>query len=163
MPRPTPTRRRALAASLAALAVPGLAGCARGVAVDAAPAATDPLCADVVLATPESLGEGLDRLPTDAQATTAWGGRTDPVVLRCGVEPLGPTAERCVAVETPGGPSVDWVVVEQDDGSWTFTTYGRVPAVEVLVPAAFAESRSTSFVPDLGPAVARAPAERSCL
>ena len=65
-------------------------------------------------------------------------------------------------METPQGPTVDWVVVE-DDGDWTFTTYGRVPAVEVSVPQEVTQARSTSFVDLLGPAVARTDQQRSCL
>ncbi len=141
---------------------------APAVPVTVAPHATDPVCAEVVLATPDSLGEGLDRLDTTSQATTAWGEPTAAVVLRCGVEPLGPTTERCVTVETADGTAVDWVVVADDPqdeagSDWTFTTYGRVPAVEVRVPAAVASARSTSFVDALGPAVSLATAERSCV
>ncbi|SFB14900.1 Protein of unknown function [Cellulomonas marina] len=140
-----------------------LAGCAATVPTTAGPEATDPVCAEVVLALPEDLGDGLVQQRTDAQATTAWGDPRAAVVLRCGVEPLGPTTDRCVTLETPDGGSVDWVVVEDDDGSWTFTTYGRAPAVEVQVPAAVAGDRSTSFVVDLGPAVSRTQVERSCV
>ncbi|HEY9593736.1 MAG TPA: DUF3515 family protein, partial [Spirochaetia bacterium] len=111
-------------------------GCASAVPVDPATHATDPDCASLILATPDRLGDGLDRRRTTAQATTAWG---DPaIVLRCGIEPPGPTTDRCETVTTPDGPSVDWLVVQDDQDAWTFTTYGRVPAVEVLVPAAVA-------------------------
>lgn len=139
-----------------------LAACGTTVPVTVAPHATDPVCASVVLALPESLGDGLDRLDTDAQATAAWGDAAAAVVLRCGVEPLGPTTERCQSVETPQGPTVDWIVVEQD-GDWRFTTYGREPAVELVVPREVAETRSTSFVDLLGPAVTRTEQVRSCL
>ncbi|UZN01866.1 DUF3515 family protein [Cellulomonas sp. S1-8] len=139
-----------------------LTACAPTVPVQVAPYATDPVCASVVLALPESLGEGLDRLDTDAQATTAWGAPRAAVVLRCGVEPLGPTTDRCESVTTPRGPTVDWVVVE-DDGDWTFTTYGRVPAVELHVPREVAATRATSFVDLLGPGVALTVQERECL
>ena len=140
----------------------GVSACSSIVPVTVAPHATDPVCASVVLSLPASLGDGLARVDTDAQATAAWGEPRQAVVLRCGVEPPGPTTDRCESVTTPGGPTVDWVVVE-DDGDWTFTTYGRVPAVELRVPAAVAAERSTSFVDLLGPAVARTVQERSCL
>ena len=155
-------RPTVLSAAAAAAALLGLTACAPTVPVTVAPYATDPVCASVVLSLPASLGEGLDRVDTDAQATTAWGDPRAAVVLRCGVEPLGPTTERCQSVTTPGGPTVDWVVVE-DDGDWTFTTYGRVPAVELRVPEAVATTRSTSFVDLLGPAVARTEQQRQCL
>ena len=157
MPRIRP--RPLLTASV--VGVLTLAGCAVAVPVDVAPDATDPVCASVVLAMPDSLGEGLPQRDTTAQATTAWGDPATPVVLRCGVEPLGPTTDRCQTVESPGGASIDWVVVE-DDG-WTLTTYGREPAVELHVPAEVAAERSTAFVDQLGPAVALTEQVRSCL
>ena len=146
----------------AACALVLLSACAPTVPVTVAPSATDPVCASVVLALPRSLGEGLQQVDTDAQATSAWGDPRSAVVLRCGVEPLGPTTERCQSVTTPRGPTIDWVVVE-DDGDWTFTTYGRVPAVELVVPQAVAATRSTAFVDLLGPAVALTEQQRACL
>jgi hypothetical protein len=180
--------RRWSAAGAAALAVGLAAGCSSAVPVSPATHATDPDCAALILATPDSLGQGLARRHTTAQATTAWG---DPaIVLRCGVEPPGPTTQRCESVTSADGPSIDWLVT-QDDGSaagsaapaatigagapststpgaaasdWTFTTYGRVPAVEVHVPAAVAADRSTTFLDGLGPAIAaHTQHQRSCL
>ena len=149
----------------------GLTACATTVPVTVASHATDPVCADVVLSTPDQLGPGLARLATSAQATTAWGSKQAPVVLRCGVEPPGPTTERCETIQTPNGPSIDWLVIPADAAAsssgaprdWTFVTYGRVPAVEVHVPAQVAAQRSTSFLDALGPAVARTTKERSCV
>ncbi|WP_456846859.1 DUF3515 family protein [Cellulomonas sp. P5_C6] len=161
MPLLPPSRRLPAAASVLGLTL--LAGCASTVPAQVAPHATDPVCASVVLAMPDSLGEGLPQRDTTAQATTAWGDPATPIVLRCGVEPLGPTTDHCQTVETPGGPSIDWVVVEGDDGDWTFTTYGREPAVELHIPAAVATARSTSFVDQLGPAVAMTEQVRTCL
>lgn len=159
------TRRRPAATTLlgAAAAVLLLAGCATPVPVPVAPYAADPLCAEVVLALPEDLG-GLPRLDTSSQATVAWGDRTDPVVLRCGVEPPPPTTDPCVTAEDEA-TSVDWIAVEgaDADAAWTFTTYGRSPAVEVRVPAAVTSTRSTSFLLDLGPAVSRVEQTRACL
>lgn len=163
MPR---AARRAL--PLTAVVVLALTACTSTVATEAGPHATDPVCAQVVLATPEVLGEDLTRRDTDAQATTAWTDGTASVVLRCGVEPLGPTTDRCETVEAPDGTSVDWVVVasEPDDeaaSDWTFTTYGRVPAVEVRVPAAIARTHPSSFLDALGPAVQHTERVRGCL
>ncbi len=147
-----------------------LAGCVAAVPVTAAEHATDPDCASLILATPDRLADGLDRRQTTAQATTAWG---DPaVVLRCGLDPPGPTTDRCETVTTPGGPSVDWLVLPGDDepatagaaSDWTFVTYGRVPTVEVLFPAAVAASHSSSLLDQLGPAIAaHTEQQRSCL
>jgi len=187
------TRRKASLAALVALPALLVGGCASAVPVTPATYATDPACAALILATPDSLGDGLGRRQTTAQATTAWG---DPaIVLRCGVEPPGPTTVRCETVTTADGLAIDWLVV-QDDGtggatagpaptasaaagptpgptpsdaapgatSWTFTTYGRVPAVEVDVPAAVAQDRSTSFLDGLSAAIAaHTDHQRSCL
>ncbi len=172
------TAHLGIAVVLGGVAV-GLVGCTAAVPVAAAPAASDPLCAQVVLATPTSLGAGLDQVPTTAQATRAWGTARSAVVLRCGVEPPGPTTDRCVAYEGADGVRVDWLVVPSSDGTpvpttdgpapvggdadWTFTTYGREPAVEVFVPAAVAARHSTSFLDQLAPAVQLVPQGRHCL
>lgn len=109
----------------AAAAVLGLAACASAATVEPAPQAHDPACAEVMLLMPEEIGEFSQR-PTTSQGTAAWG---DPsaVVLRCGVEPIGPTQHPCVA---PSG--VDWVWIEQDDHV-QLISYGREPSVEVLL------------------------------
>ena len=143
-----------------------LAGCTSPVGVEVAPHAADPLCAEVVLALPRELA-GMSRLTTSSQATVAWGDGDAPVVLRCGVEPPPPSTDPCVTADD-GSVAVDWLAVEGTpgpggDADWTFTTYGRDPAVEVLVPAEVAASRSTSFLIDLGPAIARVGQTRSCL
>jgi hypothetical protein len=145
-----------------------LAACSNPVPVPVAPYAHDPMCARVVLDLPRSL-EGLERLPTGSQATVAWGDRAHPVVLRCGVEPPIPSVDHCVTADD-GTTAVDWLAVPdeavgatEDEVPWTFTTYGRSPAVEVRVPAAVVQSRSTSFLVDLGPAVAQVEQTRSCL
>lgn len=152
---------------LAGLAlVAASAGCASRVPVEPAPSADDPVCAEVVLALPQDLGE-LARLRTTSQASVAWGDPAHPVVLRCGVTPPGPSTDQCVTADD-GEVAVDWVAVpgaadDQGAADWTFTTYGREPAVEVVVPAEVTGSRSTAFLMELGPAIARVPATRSCL
>ncbi len=160
--------RRSAAACGAALVGTALTGCVAAVPATPAEHATDPQCASLILATPDHLGDGLDRRRTTAQATTAWG--SPAVLLRCGLEPPGPTTDRCETVTTPGGPSVDWLVLGGGGGDpagtddWTFVTYGRVPTVEVLVPAAVAGARSTAFLDQLGPAiVAHSEQQRACL
>jgi hypothetical protein len=156
--------RRALLACATVVVL--LAGCSSTVPTHVATHATDPVCADVVLSTPDELA-GLARRDTNAQATTAWGEPEAAIVLRCGVEPLGPTTDRCVTVQAPDGTSVDWVVTagdsDSDDADATFVTYGRVPAVEVTVPAAVRKLHSTSMLIDLIPAVAKTEKQRSCL
>lgn len=110
--------------------------------MDAAPAADDPLCAEVMLAMPEEIDDRQQR-ETGSQGTSVWG---DParIVVRCGVEPPGPTPEVCVSAE-----GVDWLAVEEtraedvvvgegeegDADQWRLISYGREPAVEVLLDA----------------------------
>lgn len=62
-------------------------------------------------------------------AVAAWG---DPAIIaRCGVSPPGPTTLDCIDVS-----GIDWVVEPLTDGV-RFTSYGRTPAIEVLVPGAY--------------------------
>lgn len=117
------THRRGAGAALALLGA--LTACAPAASVEPAPAAHDPDCAEVMLALPEEIGEYSKR-PTTSQGAAAWG---DPsaVVLRCGVEPIGPTEHPCVAPM-----DVDWVWIEGDDHV-QLISYGREPSVEVLL------------------------------
>lgn len=137
-----------------------LAACTPTIGVDAAPDAADPQCAPVMLALPEVLAGDLRKARTTSQATAAWGDGGAAVVLRCGVAPPGPSPD-CQRVESPGG-TVDWIVQAGDDGTWRFTTYGREPAIEVVVPPAVTTSHSTSFVGDLAPAVGLVEATKAC-
>ncbi|WP_318843105.1 DUF3515 family protein [Myceligenerans pegani] len=157
------SRRRAplIAALPATAAVIATAACAPTIGVDAAPEAADPECASVVLALPEALAEDLPRIDTNSQATAAWGEPGAAVTLRCGVEPPGPSAQ-CQSVESANGTTIDWIVATDDQGTWSFTTYGRDPAVEVVVPPAVMEDHTSSFVIDLAGAVSLVEPERTC-
>lgn len=121
-------RQRLIPLALATLA---LAGCAQPVRTTVAPNATEVACSTVLVNLPESLGDR-ERREVTAQSTAAWSSgaddKSDAVVLRCGVDPPGPTTDPCTTV---GG--VDWMVDEQP-GQIRYRTYGRVPAVELLVP-----------------------------
>ncbi|GGC94872.1 hypothetical protein GCM10011512_22370 [Tersicoccus solisilvae] len=142
----------------AVVAVTGIAATLTGCAptVDVAPAAqsNDPRCAPVMIALPHELA-GKTRRTTTSQATAAWG---DPsaAVLRCGVRPPGPTTERCVSVN-----GVDWIAVQEKNDTWRLTTYGREPAVELLLDTSRAAS-STVLVELAGP-VSALPRTRQCL
>jgi hypothetical protein len=85
-----------------------------------------------MLALPDQLAADLPKVKTDSQATAAWGAPGAAVTLRCGVTPPGPSAD-CQRVESPSG-TVDWIVATDGEGTWRFTTFGREPAVEVVVP-----------------------------
>lgn len=156
-PRRRPRRALVGAAGLGLAAA--VAGCSPPpVTVAPAPSASEPVCGDVLLRAPEEL-VGLARRPTTSQATRAWG--DPPIVLRCGVEPPGPSPERCVRIED--GTAVDWLAIEGED-AWTFVTYGRVPAIEVIVPVGErGEAQPTAPLVDLAPAVAVTRVERTCL
>lgn len=155
-------RRRALAPAVACSLLVALTGCSRAVAVEAAPQGYLQACSQVYTALPDGVA-GLDRRETTAQGAAAWSGGADGevVVLRCGVEPLDATqtAGGCQAVGGEGA-QVDWIPGEARDGRVTWTTYGRTPAVALVMPA---DGAVTSSAPlDVGPAVALLPQDRAC-
>jgi len=126
-----------------------LAGCSQPLVVEPAPYAADPDCARVMLAMPPVVG-GLDVRGTTSQATAAYGDDF-PIVVRCGVEPPGPTLDACVAVDADAG-SQDWLVVEEES-QWRATSFGRSPAVEVLIPSARADEAVADLLAEVsGPA-----------
>jgi hypothetical protein len=79
---------------------------------------------------PETVGgQSLRPTSSSSDAVRAWG---DPAIIaRCGVHPIGPTTDQCLDVS-----GIDWVAHQLTDGV-RFTTYGRDPAIEVLVPKAY--------------------------
>lgn len=149
-----PRSRRLLAATGALALLGALAGCSTTVPVEAAPDANNPACADVSVLLPDAIGD-LERVWTDAQATGAWGAPT--VVLRCGVAVPAPSALVC---QTIGG--VDWLVLDQEEERQRLVTYGRDPAVEVIIKRgsdvdfrSIVEKLSTSIQSGLQPATAK--------
>lgn len=159
MPHPTAPlprrglRRVALAFGLAVAGTIALAGCSQAVTFDPAPQATDADCAAVIVRLPDVVAGQAER-ETNAQGTGAWGNPAS-VLLRCGVEPLGPTTDRCVSVD-----GVDWVIDESDAPRYLFTTFGRTPAVEVLIDNDVVSG--TTAIADLSSAVSAIPAEGGC-
>ena len=145
--------RKLVAGVLAVGAAVGLAGCAQALVVEAAPYAGDPDCARVMLAMPPVVG-GLDVRGTTSQATAAYGTEF-PIVVRCGVEPPGPTTDSCVSIEADGGAQ-DWVVSEAD-GWWRAVSFGRSPAVEVLIPTARAQEAVGEVLAEVSGPAALAP------
>lgn len=110
------------AASLAAV----LAGCAPVVSMTpAAEFANDPECADAIVRMPAAISS-YELRHTDAQGSAAWGQPT-VVLLYCGV-PV-PEVSELPCVEIAG---VFWLREEVDAG-FAYTTYGRDPAVRVVV------------------------------
>lgn len=147
----------AAAAGLAAAAL--LSGCSASVVTSPAPKAADPACANAMLKTPDSLAGG-ERRTTTSQGTTAYG---DPatVVVSCGVETPAPTTDKCLSVD-----GVDWVVREARGSgtpshTWTATTYGREPAIQVVMDAD--RVPSSDVLPGLSTAAGELPQKRRCL
>ncbi|WP_238148200.1 DUF3515 family protein [Rothia halotolerans] len=148
-----------------------VSSCAGAVTVTPAPDAANPDCAPAMVAMPGTLA-GLDQRETTAQATSAWG---DPsgVILKCGVTVERPVVDPCVNVN-----GVDWVVTRQDEdedsasgeasdevsrasGTWTATTFGRSPALQVTFDAD--RVSSSSLLVDLESAAQRIPQTQQCL
>ena len=146
--------RLSAAILLAASAVVVLSGCAPAVDVSAAKDSANPACAPAMVALPDTLADTAQLRETTSQATAAWG---DPslVILRCGVNPPGPTTDPCVSVN-----GVDWVTKEGNP-TWTLTTFGRTPAVEILLdPNKIA---SSTVLSQLSAAVAKIPQSKKCI
>lgn len=155
MPPLRATRVAAVAVPLAAVALTALTGCAPTVALDPAENANDADCARVTVALPDTVGDLVKR-QTNAQATGAWGDPT-AVILYCGVPVPGPSPTPCF--ERDG---LFWLREDLDD-RWAFTTYGRDPAVRVLV-AKDAFSSPGIAIDDLTLAVSTLPENgRACL
>lgn len=132
-----------------------LAGCAPTVALEPAADAASPLCAEVTVRLPDAIDTFTAR-ETNAQATGAWG-QPVAIVLHCGVPSPAPTATfPCVTVE-----GIDWLRDDTDAPSYVFTTYGREPAVEVVVDSEAASGLDALSA--LAPAVGRLPVSGACI
>lgn len=131
-----------------------LTGCAPTVSLEPAPDAANPGCAEVIVRLPDTVDNKPYRY-TDAQGTGAWG---DPaaVLLRCGVPVPGPTTLPCVTVR-----GVDWIRDDADAPVFVFTTYGRDPAVEVIVDSDAASG--TNSLMNLANAVGVLPKATECV
>ncbi|HHW83980.1 MAG TPA: DUF3515 family protein [Actinomycetales bacterium] len=164
--------RRVVAAACAAALAATLTGCAQTVLLEPGPFAPDPICGDILL---QLRGDkfGFQEMKTNAQATMAWGDGSNAIVVRCGVEPPPPTTDRCIGVTSSDGTQIDWINPEagsdlvprhadRDVGSWTFITYGREPAVELVVPSAL-QLEPADVLQGVALAVQRAPAYTQCV
>lgn len=144
-------------AMLAIAVTAALTGCAPTVTLDPAADATDPACAAVIVALRNS--DPLAELPareTNAQGTAAWGSPVG-VILRCGVPEPAPTATLpCFTVE-----GVDWLRDASNDPSFVFTTYGRSPAVEVIVDDSLASGLAA--LSEVARAVSQLPTTGACV
>lgn len=123
---------RPLPLAAAAAVVLALSGCASAVTLPPADDASDPGCADVIVSLGEVIGEQtlaepLERRDTTGQGTAAFG-NPSAVTLRCGMPEPAPSTARCITVG-----EVDWLEVADEQNVWTFVSYGRSPATEVVV------------------------------
>jgi hypothetical protein len=118
--------RRVSALSALVVALAALTACTPTVHMEPAADANDPLCAEVSVRLPKTIG-GLDRVWTDAQATAAWG-EPSTVLFRCGLESPAASTLQCVSF---GG--VDWLVDDEDYPRLRMTTFGRTPAAQAYV------------------------------
>jgi hypothetical protein len=137
--------------TLAAGAVLALVACSS--APGPAPRAGEPACVTALDAAPETvLGQGRSAL--GVRSALAWG---DPhIVMRCGLEPLGPTTAQCITVN-----GHDWVLADPNADPVVFTTFGTDPAVDVAVPRSY--TQPTGALVDLAPVAAALPKNgRSC-
>lgn len=147
-----PSARRVHGAGAAALAAATallVSACGDG-AVRAVPfeASDSPLCLSVADHWPSTVGSQEPRVTAvQTRGVAAWG--EPPIVARCGKQPPAPTTDQCLDIN-----GVDWVVTELDDGAM-FTTYGRDPAIEVLVPDAY--ETSPMLLPAFGAAAEQVP------
>ena len=136
-----------------ALALLSLTGCAATVNLEPAQDANDPACAEVSVRYPDEIGD-LKQRYTNAQATTAYG---DPaaVLVRCGLEPVFASTLPCVSAG-----EVDWLVDDADAPNFRFISFGRTPAVEVIVDSESASG--ITALESLSQAVSKLPATAFC-
>lgn len=105
-----------------------VAGCGSGdVRVKVADQASNPLCGKAARSWPTTVADQAVRATTaDSPTVRAWG---DPAIIaRCGVTSPGPTSDPCITVS-----GIDWVGHQLSDG-YRFVSFGRSPAIEILVP-----------------------------
>lgn len=130
-----------------------LASCSSALRIEPFEDADTPACHQASELWPPAV-QGMEPRPVALQtpSVAAWG---DPeVIARCGGTPPGPTSSACYDVD-----GVHWIEIELDDG-WSFTTYGRDPAIEVLIPDRY--TPALWLLPDFGPAAETIEATAFC-
>lgn len=150
---PTAAAARRVAGALVALTVAlALTGCSPTVPMEPADDAASPECANIVVRLPETI-DGLEKRQTSAQATAAWGSPAT-VLLTCGVPVPPPNTLRCVTIG-----AVDWLIDDSDESRGVFTSYGRDPAVQVVVDVSVSE---VTVLNEIEEAVASNEAQGAC-
>ena len=150
--------KAALALVAGAIVLTGLlSGCSATVALSPATNATSAKCASVVVLLPDTVST-LPQRETNAQGTGAWGEPAD-IVLRCGVPVPDPTSS--LPCDTVDG--IDWLLKSDPDNVFTFTTYGRDPAVAVTINSKDVKADGNQALNDLAIAVAAIPSKHHCI
>ncbi|MGW2486614.1 DUF3515 domain-containing protein [Streptomyces sp. NPDC001606] len=159
-------RHRPLGVLAPALLV-AVAGCSSAddgtaVTVPSPDAKTAPVCRELHRVLPQQLDGRSRNDPGPRSAYTAgWG--NPAIILRCGV--VRPPTMIDPKVAEGGDPDaiaggvdgVDWLMEKQSDGTWRFTTAGRVAYVQVSLPKGMsAQEEGTGVLTDLAPAVKKA-------
>ena len=103
-----------------------LAGCAPVVALDPAPDANNPACAEIIVRIPDEIA-GLEKRRVNAQSTAAWGNPA-AIILRCGLEEVVVSTLPCV---TAG--DIDYLVDDSAAPNYRFISYATSPATEVII------------------------------
>ncbi len=147
------SRLATLATTAIALSL-ALSACSPTVSLEPAADANNPGCADVIVRLPDGV-DSQERRTTNAQSTAAWGNPTT-VILRCGIEPVEISTLPCVTAS-----GVDWLVDESAKPSFRFISFGRDPAVEVIVDSENAVG--VNALESLAPAVQSIEATKRCL
>ncbi|MBF4615966.1 DUF3515 family protein [Curtobacterium sp. VKM Ac-1376] len=132
----------------------GLTGCTNAVSMSPAPSADVAACAAVQVRLPSTVDSTFDLRNTNAQSTAAWG---DPevAIYHCGV--AVPTVSDLPCFSQGG---VDWIRDDRGD-QVVFTTFGRSPAVQVVVDT---KKTTSQVVQDLSDAVSTLPKDgHECL
>jgi hypothetical protein len=137
------------------LPVAGLAACSPSVDVTAPAHAGSAACQLAADRWPQTVGgQPLRPTSSSSDAVRAWG--NPAIIARCGLSAVGPTTDQCLDVS-----GVDWVAHPLADGV-RFTTYGRSPAIEILVPSAY--KPEPLLLPAFGAAASALPrGKRHCL
>ena len=132
----------------------GLTGCTNAVSMSAAPSADAAACAAVQVRLPATVDSKFDLRNTNAQATAAWG-EPEVAIYHCGV--AVPTVSDLPCFSQGG---VDWIRDDRGD-QVVFTTFGRSPAVQVVVDST---KTTSTVVQELSDAVSSLPKDgHECL
>lgn len=163
MPVSSFRHRHAALSALAATVLVTTAGCSSAddsasAAVPSPDAKTTELCRNLDEALPATVdGEDRDDPEPASELTAGWGGVA--IILRCGVgQPPKMTDPKVANGNDPdamagGVNGVDWLMEQQDDETYRFTTANREAYVEVRVTGG---RDSTGVLIDLAPAVKKA-------